>query len=107
MELLAIGNAELMHGFSLLGIKTYADLSPESINRVLAELEAEHSRALVYIQQDLAQEDIPMINRLRKEGGNILICEIPSLQQVDDYQPAIAAEITRVLGATIGEQYGC
>jgi vacuolar-type H+-ATPase subunit F/Vma7 len=104
MEIIAIGNAALMDGFALLGIRTYADASTDEINSVLTELAHGHERALVYLQQDLMTADIPMIRQLRNQGGSILICEIPSLHAAGEYQPAVEKLIGRVLGNSILEQ---
>lgn len=93
-----------MDGFSLLGIKTYVDESTETIDRVLSELKRHQQRALIYMQQDLLNADIPMVKQLRESGGSILICEIPNLQEADGYQPAVEKLIGRVLGPAVLEQ---
>ena len=93
-----------MDGFSLLGIKTYADESIEVINSVLSELKRNQQRALIFMQQDLINAEIPLINQIRQSGGSILICEIPNLQEADDYQPAVEKLIGRVLGSSALEQ---
>lgn len=104
MKIMAMGNSALMDGFSLLGIKTYVDESTETINSVLSELKRQQQRALIYMQQDLMNADIPMVKQLRENGGSILICEIPNLQEADDYQPAVEKLIGRVLGSAVLEK---
>jgi vacuolar-type H+-ATPase subunit F/Vma7 len=89
MKIVAIGNSALMDGFALLGIETCADASADEINALLSELSRSRERALVYLQQDLMNADIPMIKQLRVQGGSILICEIPDLHTADDYQPEV------------------
>ena len=103
MKIIAIGNAALMDGFALLGIETYADASAQEINTVLSELTRSRERALVYLQQDLMSDDIPLIRQLRAPGGSILICEIPDLHTADDYQPEVEKLIGRVLGSSVLE----
>ena len=104
MQIIAIGDAALMEGYALLGIKTFPDGSAQQINAMLIELERSHERALVFIQQDLMHADIPMIQQLRSQGGSILICEIPKLVAVDDYQPEVEKLIARVLGVSVLEK---
>ena len=104
MKIIAIGNAALMDGFALLGIKTYADASTEEINAVLTELVRSRERALVYLQQNLMSAEIPMIQQLRSRGGSILICEIPDLHAAEDYQPEVEKLIGRVLGSSVLER---
>lgn len=101
MKMIAIGGAALMDGFALLGIKTYADETAETINNVLSELHRNRDRVLVFIQQNLFDADIPMIQQLRNRGGLILICEVPDLQAAKDYQPRVELLIRRVLGSSV------
>jgi vacuolar-type H+-ATPase subunit F/Vma7 len=104
MKIVAIGNSALMDGFALLGIETCADASADEINALLSELSRSRERALVYLQQDLMDADIPMIKQLRVQGGSILICEIPDLHTADDYQPEVEKLIGRVLGSSVLER---
>jgi vacuolar-type H+-ATPase subunit F/Vma7 len=100
MKIIAMGSAVLMDGFALSGIKTYADETAEVVNTVLGELHRNREPALVFIQQNLFDAKIPMIEQLRNRGGSILICEIPDLQGVQDYQPEVETLIRRVLGSS-------
>ncbi|MDJ0777948.1 MAG: V-type ATP synthase subunit F [Gammaproteobacteria bacterium] len=104
MRILAFGSSELMDGFALLGIETHADAASDTIERILGELVRKRERALVYLQQDLMQAEIPLVAQLRAQGGNILICEIPSLHDVDDYRPQVETLIGRVLGSSALER---
>ena len=105
MKIIAIGSAALMDGFALVGIKTYVDETAEVINTVLSELHRNRDRALVFIQQNLFDANIPMIQQLRNRGGSILICELPDLQAVQDYQPQVETLIRRVLGSSVLENH--
>ncbi len=104
MKIIAFGSSELMDGFALLGIETHADADVETIDRVLSELSREREHALVYVQQDLMRIDIPIVTRLRSQGGRILICEIPSLHEVGDFRPQVETLIGRVLGSSALER---
>ena len=104
MKIIAMGSAALMDGFALLGITTYADETAEVVNSVLSELQRNRERALVFVQQNLFDAKIPMIQQLRNRGGSILICEIPDLHEVRDYQPQVESLILRVLGAGVLEK---
>ena len=103
-KIIAFGSSELMDGFALLGIETYADASHDKIAEVLAGLARNRERALVYLEQHLMQADIPIIARLRSQGGNILLCEIPNLRNVDKYRPQVETLIGRVLGTSVLER---
>ena len=103
MRILAIGNRALMDGFALLGIETYADFSLTQMEQLLLELYRGNERALVYLQQDLAQADIPVLTNLRNEGGRVLISEIPDILSADGYQASVDQLIGRVMGKHILE----
>ena len=104
MKIIALGSAALMDGFALLGIETHADLAPADIDELLSGLVRRRERALIYLQQDLMTDDIPMIRQLRSQGGAILICEIPSLRAAESYRPEVEKLIGRVLGSSMLEQ---
>ena len=104
MRILAIGEAELMDGFALLGLETHPDASYDAIEALLTELVRSRERALVFIQQELIGDDMPILQRLRLDGGSILICEIPGLHGARDYQPEVEKLIGRVLGSSMREQ---
>lgn len=101
MRLMAIGNRALMDGFALLGIETHADISLAEIEGILTELSRNREHAMIYLQQDLARADLPILNQLRKEGGRILVSEIPDILSASDYRAPVDQLITRVLGENL------
>lgn len=103
MKIIAFGDAALMDGFALLGIQIQEDQSAAAIEATLQQLSRGRERALVFVQQDRMTAAIPMIAQLRRQGGSILICELPSLQAADQYRPAVEKLIARVLGPALTE----
>lgn len=98
MRILAIGSQALMDGFALLGIETHTDVSASHLEKLLGDIVRQQERALIYLQQDLIDSDIPLLENLRREGGNVLISEIPSLHEPDNRQAPIDALIRKVIG---------
>lgn len=90
-----------MDGFALLGIETHADISLQELDGLLTDLHRSKQRALVYLQQDLADSDLPILHLLRSEGGNILISVVPDLLSADDYHAPVDQLISRVLGQNV------
>ena len=104
MRTLAIGSQALMDGFALLGIETYPDIDIETLQQLLTGLVRSRERALIYLQSDLANADLPVLQGLRREGGNILISDVPDILSADQYQAPVEQLIGRVLGKqVIGE----
>lgn len=100
MRLLAMGNSALMDGFALLGMETFADADETDVEQLLRQLTRDKERALIFLQQDLAQSDLPILEQIRSEGGNILISEIPDLLSAKHYQAPVDQLISRVLGVS-------
>ncbi|MBL7002678.1 MAG: hypothetical protein ISR69_01455 [Gammaproteobacteria bacterium] len=98
MRTIAMGSAELMDGFSLLGVETFPDAKPEDLETLLNGLLRARDRALIFVENYLTKDGIAVLDEIRKEGGDILITEIPSLDSPGDYQSPVDHLITRVLG---------
>lgn len=104
MRVLAIGSQELMNGFALLGIETHTDIDAKTIDHLLNNIIHQQQRALIYLQQDFVQDDLPVLKYLRQEGGNILISEIPSLSSPDQRRAPIDKLIAKVIGPSALEE---
>jgi vacuolar-type H+-ATPase subunit F/Vma7 len=100
-----MGNSALMDGFALLGMETYPDASVAEVEQILTQLSHSKERAMIYLQQDLAQADLPILQFIRNEGGNILISEIPDILSAQDYQAPVDQLLTRVLGASAVQDF--
>lgn len=106
MRMLAFGSRTLMDGFALLGIETFADVDAEEVGRILTSLYRSKEKALVFLQQDLARQDISILVEIREEGGEILISEIPDILSADAYEAPVDHLIHRVLGSNVDMEAG-
>lgn len=97
-RLVVLGSAGLAEGFSLIGAEVYPDADPARVEQVLAQLVQDGSEALVLLESALAHAGGPMLNRLRNEGGRIVVTELPPLSAPHDYAPAVDAVVRAVLG---------
>lgn len=98
-RLIVLGSAGLADGFSLIGAEVYADAEPATVETVLEQLARSGDAALVLLETPLAHGGSPWLNRLRNEGGRIVITELPPLPAPQDYAPAVDAVVRVVLGA--------
>lgn len=98
-RMIALGAAPLMEGFALIGFETYANASPEQLEHLLEELIRTDTRALVFLEEDLARSPGPWLNRVRNEGGNIVVTELPALHQAQEYHPQVEDLMLSILGA--------
>lgn len=101
MKLIAIGQRSLMDGFALLGMETHCDASADELESILTTLSHTKEKAMIYLQQDAAYDELPILQQLRNEGGDILISEIPDILSAHQFHAPVDELITRVLGENI------
>ncbi len=97
-RLVVLGSAGLTDGFSLIGAETYPDADPAKVEEVLAQLVKSGDDALVLLETHLAHAGGHWLNRLRNEGGRIVVTELPPLATPHDYAPAVDDVVRAVLG---------
>lgn len=97
-RLVVLGSAGLTDGFSLIGAEVYPDADPAKVEEVLGQLVQAQGEALVLLESALAHVGGPVLNRLRNEGGRIVVTEIPPLAAPQDYAPAVDEVVRAVLG---------
>lgn len=103
-RLVALGHAALMEGFRLIGVETHAEANQETVERVLADLVRGGARALVFLEHHLAQGRGPWLERVRNEGGRIVVTEVPALSAPDSYAPAVDGLMRAILGPAALEE---
>ena len=97
-RLIAMGSAELTLGFRLIGFETFPEASADDVEELLSGLIARRDTALVLLEPELARSDTPALERVRSEGGRIVVTEVPSLHAPQDYHPEVEDVVRGVLG---------
>ena len=97
-RLVVLGSAGLAGGFSLIGAEVHADADSALVEAVLGQLVKSGDEALVLLETHLAHSGGHWLNRLRNEGGRIVITELPPLPSPHDYAPAVDEVVRAVLG---------
>lgn len=97
-RLVVLGSAGLVEGFRLIGAEVHVDADPAAVEAVLARLVKDEDEALVLLETHLAHAGGPWLDRLRNEGGRIVITELPPLSAPQDFAPAVDAVVRAVLG---------
>jgi len=97
-RLVVLGSAGLVDGFSLIGAEVHADADSATVERVLEQLAHSGDAALVLLETPLSHVGGPWLDRLRNEGGRIVITELPPLPSPQEYAPAVDAVLRTVLG---------
>lgn len=97
-RLVVLGSAGLAGGFGLIGAEVHADADTAAVESVLEQLVKSGDAALVLLESHLAHSGGYWLNRLRNEGGRIVITELPPLPAPQDYAPAVDEVVRAVLG---------
>lgn len=100
-RMIAMGSSALTQGFGLVGFETWPDARPDDVERVLGELMGSSERAVIFLEAYLAGCDCPNLNRVRAEGGRIVVTEIPQLHAPQEYHPEVEDLVSNVLGAHV------
>ena len=97
-RLIALGGSALMEGFALIGFETYPNPAPAVLENLFQELLRGQQAALVVIEQGLEQQPRGHLARALREGGHIVITEIPGLQHSTPYHSRIDRMVQNILG---------
>jgi vacuolar-type H+-ATPase subunit F/Vma7 len=98
-RVIVLGAAQLTDGFRLIGVETYPDATADTVERLIEQLVAQDANALILLEHELARCGGPWLERVRNEGGRIIVTEIPPLHAPASYQPAVDDLIRSALGA--------
>lgn len=97
-RLIMMGSAALTTGFSLIGFETWPDATYEQLEQVLKELHQRGDTALVFLEPRLAKCDCSILQDIQRQGGRIVVTEIPPLDAPGDYRPQVEDLVISVLG---------
>ena len=95
---LFLGDASLATGFRLAGFEVFPDAGVDTLERVLDDLLAERSHAFVVIDHALAEAQSRRVEEVRREGGRILLTQVPPLAQPGEMKSSVDQHIAQLLG---------
>ncbi len=93
-----VGGPSLTDGFRLIGFETLTDPDAQQLDRLLAELQRERQRALLVIEQSVIGAGSKLLEQIRSEGGRIVLTEVPSLHDPDNFQCELDAQLKKLTG---------
>ena len=100
-RLIALGSAALTEGFALIGFEARADPTPAAIEKLMQELQRNQQAALVVIEQSIARNPGRFLQRALREGGRIVITEIPEIHLSGSYCSRVESIIQSILGPEV------
>jgi len=102
-RLIAMGERPLMEGFSLLGFETFPDADEHKLQQLLIQLIDSRQAALVLLQTHLARSNLQELERIRQQGGRIIITEIPPLNAAADFSSVFEQMLIKNMGKQVLE----
>jgi vacuolar-type H+-ATPase subunit F/Vma7 len=95
---LFLGDAALATGFRLAGFEVYPGADATRLDELLDQLQATRTPAFVVIDRALAESGSRRLEEVRREGGRILLTQVPPLTQPEQMHSAIDDRIQQLLG---------
>jgi len=97
-RMLFVGDDSLADGFRLIGFETFPNATPGEVDKLFQALIRNGEKAFVIVDDRLMEADIPSLQRVRAEGGRIVITSIPRLHEA----PRLASDVAERLDAMFG-----
>ncbi len=97
-RMIFMGASALTDGFRLIGFETWPEPKPQDVEKLLRELVNKRQNAFLILDQELAREDMPMLERVRAEGGHIVVCTVPPLNDPEAFSTRIDNRLQMMLG---------
>jgi vacuolar-type H+-ATPase subunit F/Vma7 len=104
MRLIVMGGDALTEGFALLGFESFTNPTAETVEQVIGELLRTGEKALVYLEDGVAPTNSKALARVRREGGCIVITEVPAVNAPRAYRARVEDLVERVLGPSALEE---
>ena len=97
---LFVGDASLASGFRLAGFEVFPGADIDRLEQLLNELRNTRASAFVVIDQQLAESGSDVLEEIRREGGRILLTQVPPLTRPEQMKSSVDDHIQQLLGAT-------
>jgi len=101
-RMLFLGDESLADGFRLIGFETHPDPEPSLVDQIFQDLIRRGDKAFAIVDESLIRAKIPGLERVRAEGGRIVIAAVPRLRE----KPRLASDVAERLDAMFGKGAG-
>jgi vacuolar-type H+-ATPase subunit F/Vma7 len=93
-----VGSHALADGFRLIGFEILTDPDRQQLDQLLNELQRERQRTLLIIEQSVNHMGSKLLEQIRREGGRIILSEVPSLHHPDEFHSELDAQLKKLTG---------
>ncbi|MES9814430.1 MAG: V-type ATP synthase subunit F [Candidatus Thiodiazotropha sp.] len=93
-----VGSHALTDGFRLIGFETLTEPDSSRLDELLNQLLQERQRALLIIEQSVNHVGSKLLDQIRNEGGRIILSEVPSLQDPEEFHSELDNQLKKLTG---------
>ncbi|MBV2121895.1 MAG: V-type ATP synthase subunit F [Candidatus Thiodiazotropha taylori] len=93
-----VGSHTLGDGFRLIGFETLTEPDTATLDELLSGLLQQKQRALLIIEQSVNRLESKLLQQIRNEGGRIVLSEVPSLHDSDNFQSELDETLKQLTG---------
>lgn len=93
-----VGSHALTDGFRLIGFETLTEPDAEQLDELISKLLREQQRALLIIEQSVNKIGSKHLELIRREGGRVVLTEVPSLHDPDNFQSDLDEKLKKLTG---------
>lgn len=101
-RMLFLGDDSLADGFRLIGFETFPNPEPTTVDKLFRDLLRKGEKAFVIVDDHLMRSGIPGLERVRAEGGHIVVSSVPRLKE----PPRLISDVADRLDAMFGKAAG-
>ena len=95
-----IGSPALTDGFRLIGFETLTDPDVQNIDALISDLLATRQNAFLVVEQSPILGQSQLLQQVRKEGGRIVLAEVPTLRDPSCLYCDLDKQIDKLMGIT-------
>lgn len=101
-RMLFLGDESLADGFRMIGFEAHPNPSLAGVDQLFQELIRRGDKAFAIVDETLMQAKIPGLERVRAEGGRIIVTAVPHLKG----PLRLASDVADRLDAMFGKSAG-
>ncbi len=105
-RMIFLGREALTEGFRLIGFETWPDASPAVLETLLRELLDDRQSAFIVLDEKLARSESRLLERVRTDGGRIVVTEVPALHAPDDFHSELEDRVHKMFGHSLFQPGG-
>ena len=101
-RLIFVGESALAEGFRLVGFETFTDPGLGEVDKLFRTLLQAREKAFVVVSDALIGAKVPNLERVRREGGRVVVISVPPLNAPRTLRSEVADRLAAMFGNTGG-----